>query len=66
MGIVVKEKEQKWDKSKLLKFSDLLDFTYYLNNPNFQTDKEWEYVENIYNFLKDRDKREWASVGKKP
>lgn len=60
--IVVKEKEQKWDKFKLLKFSDLLDFTYYLNNPNFQTDKEWEYVENIYNFLKDRDKREWASV----
>ena len=60
--IVVKEKKQKWDKSKLLKFSDLLDFTYYLNNPNFQTDKEWEYVENIYNFLKDRDKREWASV----
>lgn len=60
--IVVKEKKQNWDKFKLLKFSDLLDFTYYLNNPNFQTDKEWEYVENIYNFLKDRDKREWASV----
>lgn len=60
--IMVKEKKQNWDKSKLLKFSDLLDFTYYLNNPNFQSDKEWEYVENIYNFLKDRDKREWASV----
>ncbi len=52
----------KWDKSKMMKFSDLLDFTYYANNPIHQTEIEWEYIENIYGFLKFRENREWGSI----
>ncbi|MCK9444109.1 MAG: DUF2220 domain-containing protein [Tissierellaceae bacterium] len=51
-----------WDKSRILKYSDLLDLTYYINNPLYQTEMEWAYVENIYEFLKLRDTREWASL----
>lgn len=54
--------KKKWDRGKLLKYSDLLDFSYYIKNPKYQTDKEWAYIENIYNFLKEREGREWASV----
>lgn len=56
------EEMPKWDRSKILQFSDCLDFTYYVNNPLYQTDLEWEYIENIYRFLKSRSNREWASV----
>lgn len=60
--IVVEDKVSTWDKSKLLRFSDRLDFSYYDNNPIYQTDIEWEYIERIYNFLKSKDSRQWASV----
>lgn len=52
----------RWDQSKMLQFSDLLDFSYYNNNLSYQTDLEWEYIQNIYQFLKSRDKREWVSL----
>lgn len=60
--IICKEETFKWDRSKMLQFSDLLDFNYYINNLLYQTDQEWEYIENIYKFLKSRDEKEWASV----
>ena len=60
--IIFEEDVSKWDKSKMLQFSDDLDFNYYANNPSYQTDLEWEYIENIYEFLKSKGKREWASV----
>lgn len=60
--IVIKEDIDKWDKSKILQLSDCLDFSYYVNNPKDQTDLEWEYIENIYRFLKSKDYREWASM----
>lgn len=60
--VVSEKNDNQWDKSKLLKLSNLLDFSYYVNNPIYQTKMEWEYIENIYDFLKNRDKREWASV----
>ena len=60
--IIFEEDICKWDKSKMLQLSDYVDFTYYVNNPSYQTDSEWKYIENIYNFLKSRDKREWASI----
>lgn len=60
--IISNEEVTKWDKSKILQLSDLLDFSYYVNNPKNQTDLEWEYIQNIYGFLKSRDNREWASI----
>lgn len=51
-----------WKPAKLLQYADLLDFSYYINNPAYQTETEWDYIENIYAFLKDRDEREWVSV----
>lgn len=60
--LVLEGRPFNWDKSNMLQYSDCLDFTYYVNNPIYQTDLEWEYVENIYRFLKSRDTREWASL----
>lgn len=60
--LMAEEVKANWDKSQILKYSDLLDFTYYVNNPQYQTDVEWLYIENIYRFLKSRDIRQWASV----
>lgn len=60
--IIFTENHSTWNKSKILQLSDSLDFTYYINNPLYQTDLEWEYIENIYKFLKSRSNREWASV----
>lgn len=60
--IVLKEVIPRWDKSQILKYSDLLDFSYYINNPKYQTDLEWEYIENIYMFLKHRNYHKYSSV----
>jgi hypothetical protein len=59
---IIYSEEPKWDNRQILKYSDCLDFSYYVNNPKYQSEKEWEYIENIYSFLKERDSREWASV----
>lgn len=60
--IISKEDIQKWNKSKILQLSDCLDFSYYINYPIYQTDLEWEYIENIYKFIKSAESKEWASV----
>ena len=60
--VISSEKPSTWDRSKILRFSDCLDFSYYDNNPIYQTSLEWEYIENIYGFLKSRDSRQWASL----
>lgn len=60
--IISKEETNRWDKTKILQFSDLLNFSYYISNPKYQTDLEWEYIENIYNFLKYRNSRQYSSV----
>lgn len=60
--IIKEEEKERWNKSDILKFSDLLDFSYYSRNKELQTELEWEYIENIYKFLKERKKREWASI----
>ncbi len=60
--ILIDSVKSKWDNSKMMQLSDCLDFTYYLNNPVYQTQLEWEYIENIYRFLKSRDNRKVASV----
>lgn len=60
--IVMEEESFNWNRSKMMQMSDHLDFTYYINNPKYQGDLEWEYIENIYGFLKTKDTRSWASI----
>lgn len=60
--IVVKQTSPRWDAPSILKYSDHLDFTYYQNNPIYQTDLEWEYIENIYRFLQSKESRQWVSI----
>lgn len=59
--IVEKEIKDRWPIAKILKFSDLLDLSFYSNNPHQQSNKEWEHIENIYEFLKNKENRPWAS-----
>ncbi|NBG87211.1 Wadjet anti-phage system protein JetD domain-containing protein [Isachenkonia alkalipeptolytica] len=60
--VIEEGSNHRWDPSKVLRYSDRLDFAYYHNHPEYQRDEEWEYIENIYAFLKSRDQRKWASV----
>ena len=60
--IITEERVGEWDRNEMLKMSDLLDFGYYERHLEYQNKKEWEYISNIYNFLKARENREWASV----
>ncbi|MBM7614030.1 Wadjet anti-phage system protein JetD domain-containing protein [Alkaliphilus hydrothermalis] len=60
--ITSEEVKHNWDPSKILKYSDVLDFAYYKKNPSLQSDLEWEYIENIYGFIKNRDQKKWASI----
>lgn len=60
--IIPKEDTDIWDKSKILQLSDILDLSYYKKHPMYQTDSEWEYIENIHRFLKTIEQRKWASI----
>lgn len=60
-AIIQKDILTKWSKEDMLRVSDLLDLSQYNKNPNLQTDKEWQYINNIYEFLKNKESRFWAS-----
>ena len=45
----------------ILRLSDLLDFSTYIKHPDLQTDREWKFILRIYEFLRNRDRREWGS-----
>jgi len=60
--IMSEEAISKWNKSKMLQLSDYLDFSYYVNNPSYQTNLEWDYIQRIYQFLRSRNDRQWASI----
>lgn len=51
-----------WKDEDIIKFSDILNFKTYNNHPEYETKMEWEYVKNIYRFLKERESRQWASL----
>ena len=60
--IIIRKSCDCWDKSKMLKLSDEVDFSYYTKNPDYKNDTEWEYINSIYLFMKSRDSREWVSL----
>jgi len=51
-----------WDDESIIRLSDILNLNTYIRHPQYQTKMEWQYILNIYNFLKESKNREWASV----
>ncbi|MCD2345660.1 Wadjet anti-phage system protein JetD domain-containing protein [Clostridium guangxiense] len=60
--IVTSKVESSWKDEDIIKYSDMLNFKTYIKHPEYQTKKEWMYIKNIYNFLKERENRKWDSV----
>ena len=60
--IVTSKVESSWKDEDIIKYSDMLNFKTYIKHPEYQTKKEWMYIKNIYNFLKERENRQWDSV----
>lgn len=54
--------ESFWNNENIIRISDLLELKTYINHPEYQSDREWEYIQNIYLFLKEKGHRQWASV----
>ncbi|WEG11167.1 DUF2220 family protein [Pullulanibacillus sp. KACC 23026] len=50
-----------WNETKVLALSDLLDLSRYRQNPEWQTVEEWEHIEAIYSFLKNKDMFNWVT-----
>ena len=51
-----------WKDEDIIRLSDRLNLKSYIKHPEYATEREWQYVTNIYNFLREKDGREWASV----
>jgi 5S rRNA maturation endonuclease (ribonuclease M5) len=60
-SIVEDEIAPRWKSEDILRLSDLLDFSTYIKYPQLQTDREWQFILRIHEFLRNRDRREWAS-----
>lgn len=61
-SLVNNETKQLWKDEDMIAVSDILNLKTYLKHPQYQTEQEWKYIKNIYLFLKESDKRQWASV----
>src|SRR5690554_320118 len=60
--ILIDNSEAGWDSKRFFRYSDLLDLSFYERNPGYQTEEEWQKIESVYNFLREREEREWASL----
>ncbi len=60
-SILQKDISSTWPENEMLRLSDLLDFSFYKKNPDLQTEKVWQYINNIYKFLEDKENRLWSS-----
>lgn len=60
-SIVEDDITPRWKSEDILRLSDLLDFSTYIKHPELQTDREWQFIFRIHEFLRNRDQREWAS-----
>ncbi|MCM3587358.1 DUF2220 domain-containing protein [Mesobacillus maritimus] len=58
----IKVQNTKWDRLEMMKLSDLFDFTYYENHPEWQTEDEWNRIQNLYTFLQTSEEREIVSL----
>jgi len=51
-----------WEDEAIIRLSDILNLSTYIRHPQYQTEVEWQYILNIYAFLKESANREWASL----
>lgn len=51
-----------WKDEDIIRLSDRLNLKYYIKHPEYATEREWQHVSNVYNFLKEKESRQWASV----
>ena len=58
----IKIQATKWDRLEMMKLSDRFDFTYYENHPEWQTEDEWNRIQNLYTFLQSSEEREIVSL----
>ncbi|MCM3667917.1 DUF2220 family protein [Mesobacillus maritimus] len=58
----IKVQNTKWDRLEMMKLSDVFDFTYYENHPEWQTEDEWNRIQNLYTFLQSSEEREIVSL----
>jgi hypothetical protein len=53
--------EPQWTDMQILTVSDLLNLTKYRQHPEWQTEIEWQHIQSIYTFLKQKDRHHWVS-----
>ncbi|MEH7073345.1 Wadjet anti-phage system protein JetD domain-containing protein [Neobacillus drentensis] len=58
----IKVQENQWDRLEMMKLGDQFDFSFYERHPEWQTEDEWNRIQNVYTFLKSSQEREIVSV----
>ncbi|MEH7131111.1 Wadjet anti-phage system protein JetD domain-containing protein [Neobacillus drentensis] len=53
--------ENQWSDMQVLAVSDALNLTKYRQHPEWQTDMEWQRIQSIYTFLKQKDQYSWVT-----
>ncbi|MFL6557230.1 MAG: Wadjet anti-phage system protein JetD domain-containing protein [Bacillus sp. (in: firmicutes)] len=57
----IKAQANKWDRLKMMKLSNLFDFSFYERHPEWQTKDEWNRIQNLHTFLQSSQEREIVS-----
>ncbi len=61
-NIIHDETVGRWSNKDILRLSDILDMSRYIKDSKLQTEKELKYIKIIYNFIKQKESREWATL----
>lgn len=54
-----------WTSIQKMQVQDLLNLTFYDQNPEFQTEQEWNRILKIYHFLRNKEARDYVSVAER-
>lgn len=58
----IKVQQNKWDRLEMMKLGNQFDFSFYEHHPEWQTEEEWNRIQNVYTFLQSSEERETVSV----
>ncbi|MEH7492047.1 Wadjet anti-phage system protein JetD domain-containing protein [Neobacillus niacini] len=53
--------ENQWSDMQVLAVSDELNLTKYRQHPEWQSDVEWQHIQSIYTFLKQKERFNWVT-----